>query len=210
MRHDDIPNMMGRGTCSCFYFRLLLALTCLSCGASVASPGRQQVRCPANAREVWLGCQNGASRVPLIDALCHRCPTAPPTPSVSVFQALIWSRKSTGLPIEIRSAHATSLSSKPAKVSYCKLDIDIEKVWAQRVTLLCAAVFVTACVLSPEPARAAFPPATGQHDGMARHRNHAVHRRQLDDVPVPCHGVHDPVSHHYPVRPAEAAVRVPG
>ncbi len=44
-------------------------------------------------------------------------------------QALIWSRKSTGLPIEIRTAYTGAGSSGPAKeVSYCKLDIDIHKV----------------------------------------------------------------------------------
>jgi DNA topoisomerase VI subunit B len=41
--------------------------------------------------------------------------------------ALIWSKKSTGLPIEIRSAHQRKKNQMPSKVSYCKLDIDIFK-----------------------------------------------------------------------------------
>lgn len=44
-------------------------------------------------------------------------------------QALIWSRKSTGLPIEIRTAYSSSGdAAPPAEMSYCKLDIDIYKV----------------------------------------------------------------------------------
>eukprot|EP01138_Halocafeteria_seosinensis_P000049 gb/GECG01000050.1/.p1 GENE.gb/GECG01000050.1/~~gb/GECG01000050.1/.p1 ORF type:complete len:865 (+),score=155.82 gb/GECG01000050.1/:1-2595(+) len=45
--------------------------------------------------------------------------------------ALIWSRKSTGLPIEIYTAHAASSQSAkkkpPTQRTYCKLDIDIYK-----------------------------------------------------------------------------------
>ena len=41
--------------------------------------------------------------------------------------ALIWSKKSTGMPIEIRSAHATDTKVTPANVSHCILDIDIHK-----------------------------------------------------------------------------------
>jgi len=39
--------------------------------------------------------------------------------------ALIWSKKSTGLPIEVRSAHSTETSRAPGYVSRCILDIDI-------------------------------------------------------------------------------------
>ena len=39
--------------------------------------------------------------------------------------ALIWSKKSTGLPIEVRSAHSTEASRAPSYVSRCILDIDI-------------------------------------------------------------------------------------
>jgi DNA topoisomerase VI B subunit len=39
--------------------------------------------------------------------------------------ALIWSKKSTGLPIEIRSAHSTDPGRSPSYVSRCILDIDI-------------------------------------------------------------------------------------
>ena len=39
--------------------------------------------------------------------------------------ALIWSKKSTGLPIEIQSAHSTDAGRTPAHVSRCILDIDI-------------------------------------------------------------------------------------
>ncbi len=39
--------------------------------------------------------------------------------------ALIWSKKSTGLPIEIRSAHSTDAGRTPSYVSRCILDIDI-------------------------------------------------------------------------------------
>jgi DNA topoisomerase VI subunit B len=46
---------------------------------------------------------------------------------VRLCQALIWSRKSTGLPIEIRSAYSTNANSEPKDLSYCKLDIDIYK-----------------------------------------------------------------------------------
>ena len=46
----------------------------------------------------------------------------------SVLQALIWSRKSTGLPIEIRTAHSTADGMSDTNLSYCKLDIDIYKV----------------------------------------------------------------------------------
>jgi hypothetical protein len=48
--------------------------------------------------------------------------------SASVLQALIWSRKSTGLPIEIRTAHSTADGMSDTNLSYCKLDIDIYKV----------------------------------------------------------------------------------
>ncbi|DAZ98391.1 TPA: hypothetical protein N0F65_000105, partial [Lagenidium giganteum] len=41
--------------------------------------------------------------------------------------ALIWSKKSTGMPIEISSAHTRKKGITPASVSYCKLDIDIFK-----------------------------------------------------------------------------------
>mmetsp|Transcript_87886 Transcript_87886/g.250539 ORF Transcript_87886/g.250539 Transcript_87886/m.250539 type:complete len:182 (-) Transcript_87886:2553-3098(-) len=41
--------------------------------------------------------------------------------------ALIWSKKSTGMPVEILSAHSTSPKIPPAKISHCILDIDIHK-----------------------------------------------------------------------------------
>ena len=41
--------------------------------------------------------------------------------------ALIWSKKSTGMPIEIRSAHSTDPKVIPANSSHCILDIDIYK-----------------------------------------------------------------------------------
>ena len=41
--------------------------------------------------------------------------------------ALIWAKKSTGMPIEVRSAHAKTAASKPQSVSHCVLDIDIHK-----------------------------------------------------------------------------------
>ena len=41
--------------------------------------------------------------------------------------ALIWSKKSTGLPITIRSAHSTDKDTPPAHVSHYELDIDIHK-----------------------------------------------------------------------------------
>lgn len=51
------------------------------------------------------------------------------TLSAVLMQALIWSRKSTGLPIEIRTAYSSSGdAAPPAEMSYCKLDIDIYKV----------------------------------------------------------------------------------
>jgi len=41
--------------------------------------------------------------------------------------ALIWSKKSTGQPIEITTAHSLSESISPSFVTFCKLDIDIHK-----------------------------------------------------------------------------------
>ena len=41
--------------------------------------------------------------------------------------ALIWSKKSTGLPIEIQSAHTTDPGRNPSHVSRCILDIDINR-----------------------------------------------------------------------------------
>jgi len=41
--------------------------------------------------------------------------------------ALIWSKKSTGLPIEITTAHVTKKGEVPQRRTYCKLDIDIHK-----------------------------------------------------------------------------------
>jgi DNA topoisomerase VI subunit B len=41
--------------------------------------------------------------------------------------ALIWSKKSSGLPITIRTAYSTSISSKPTTVSTIVLDMDIRK-----------------------------------------------------------------------------------
>jgi hypothetical protein len=42
-------------------------------------------------------------------------------------QALIWSKKSSGLPITVRTAHSTSLTAPPATVTTVVLDIDIYK-----------------------------------------------------------------------------------
>ncbi|GBG33873.1 DNA topoisomerase 6 subunit B [Hondaea fermentalgiana] len=41
--------------------------------------------------------------------------------------ALIWSQKSTGLPIEVTTAHSNDPNIVPVSVTYCKLDIDIQK-----------------------------------------------------------------------------------
>ena len=41
--------------------------------------------------------------------------------------ALIWSKKSSGLPITIRTAYSTSISNKPTTVSTIVLDMDIRK-----------------------------------------------------------------------------------
>ncbi|ETV82551.1 DNA topoisomerase VI, B subunit, variant [Aphanomyces astaci] len=41
--------------------------------------------------------------------------------------ALIWSKKSTGMPITVRSAHMSKANTMPKHVSFCKLDIDIFK-----------------------------------------------------------------------------------
>lgn len=41
--------------------------------------------------------------------------------------ALIWAKKSTGMPIEVKSAHRRTSDAIPGTVSYCKLDIDIYK-----------------------------------------------------------------------------------
>ena len=43
-------------------------------------------------------------------------------------QALIWSKKSTGLPIEVESACSQDTAKAPKFVTFCKLDIDINKV----------------------------------------------------------------------------------
>ena len=43
-------------------------------------------------------------------------------------QALIWSKKSTGMPIEIKTAYCRDRQGMASHVSYCKLDIDIHKV----------------------------------------------------------------------------------
>ncbi|RHY83770.1 hypothetical protein DYB26_001659 [Aphanomyces astaci] len=42
-------------------------------------------------------------------------------------KALIWSKKSTGMPITVRSAHMSKANTTPKHVSFCKLDIDIFK-----------------------------------------------------------------------------------
>ncbi|RHZ19984.1 hypothetical protein DYB37_006417 [Aphanomyces astaci] len=42
-------------------------------------------------------------------------------------EALIWSKKSTGMPITVRSAHMSKANTTPKHVSFCKLDIDIFK-----------------------------------------------------------------------------------
>jgi DNA topoisomerase VI subunit B len=39
--------------------------------------------------------------------------------------ALIWSKKSTGLPIEIETAHTLDATRPAANISHCTLDIDI-------------------------------------------------------------------------------------
>ena len=41
--------------------------------------------------------------------------------------ALIWSKKSTGMPIEIKSGHSTNPHESPSFLSHCVLDIDINK-----------------------------------------------------------------------------------
>ena len=41
--------------------------------------------------------------------------------------ALIWSKKSTGMPIEVKTAHSVSPDVIPLHISHCKLDIDIQK-----------------------------------------------------------------------------------
>ncbi|KAF0718742.1 hypothetical protein AaE_010567, partial [Aphanomyces astaci] len=66
------------------------------------SAGRKQIRCSADAGQVWLGRENGTT-------------------------ALIWSKKSTGMPITVRSAHMSKANTTPKHVSFCKLDIDIFK-----------------------------------------------------------------------------------
>jgi len=76
MRHDDIPNMLGRVLSSSKY-------------------GVRQTR-----GKFGLGAK----------------------------MALIWSKKSTGVPIRIKTAHRLSKTAKtPAKISHCVLDIDIYK-----------------------------------------------------------------------------------
>ena len=41
--------------------------------------------------------------------------------------ALIWAKKSTGMPIEVRTAHCKELKESSKKITYCKLDINIRK-----------------------------------------------------------------------------------
>ena len=40
---------------------------------------------------------------------------------------MIWSKKSTGMPIDVKTAHAKNGSSIPHHISRCTLDIDIYK-----------------------------------------------------------------------------------
>lgn len=113
------------------------------------SPSGQQVQAATDPWQVWAGRQDGArfcanslhmgpSTFPSLPR--RRLPIRLPLlffdqtvvrggGGCGALQALIWSRKSTGLPIEIRTAHVTHAEDPPPeKLSYCKLDIDIHKV----------------------------------------------------------------------------------
>ena len=52
-------------------------------------------------------------------------------------QALIWSKKSSGLPITVKTAHSTSLTAPPATVTTVVLDIDIYKNEPRIIRFVC-------------------------------------------------------------------------
>jgi hypothetical protein len=116
MPHDKLPDMLGRGwqlpanTAHRQHTHLALLLSPVLSGSKY---GVRQTR-----GKFGLG-----AKMVSVAAV----PTAFSVPDGGSHQALIWSKKSTGLPIEVVTGYSPN-GKTPKQLTYCKLDIDIYKV----------------------------------------------------------------------------------
>ncbi|KAL9256414.1 DNA topoisomerase 6 subunit B-like protein [Drosera capensis] len=135
MPHDDIPNMLGWGMlilfsllCSC------IAFFCFSWSLTLCSVflGQNMALKQTRGRISELACFIGLLLLQLLTV---------ESLTISV-QALIWSKMSTGLPMEVKSAMQSQ-----AYLSFCRLDTDIHSFMIMRLEFLKKLVLADAKLL---------------------------------------------------------------